>query len=147
MKIKIKKLHPNATINSYAKDGDAGIDFTCTEINNTKDFLEYKTGVSIELPRGYVGLLFPRSSNTKKNLILGNSVGVLDSGFRGEICFRYKNVKHSENHNDYWDENVYNIGDKIGQILILPYPEIEFIKVNELEDSQRGDSGWGSTNK
>lgn len=80
MEVKIKKLNENAVIPTYAKDGDAGMDLTAT----SKSFDEYGnvvygTGLAFEIPKGYVGLLFPRSSNAKTDLFLTNSVGVLDS--------------------------------------------------------------------
>ena len=91
MKLKIKKLNENAVIPKYAKQGDAGLDLTCTEIefdNDTNTTL-YKTGLAVEIPEGYVGLLFPRSSIYKTVLNLTNSVGVIDSGYRGEIMMRF----------------------------------------------------------
>jgi dUTP pyrophosphatase len=142
MKVKIKKLHPDAIIPSYAKDGDAGMDLTCVSIERTEYYVSYKIGLAFEIPEGFVGLLFPRSSNSKKDLLLCNSVGVLDSGFRGEVEFRYKYIKNFTK-NSYSD---YKIGDRVGQIIILPYPHIEFEEVEELSESDRGTGGFGSTN-
>ena len=100
-------------------------------------YIEYGTSLAVEVPEGYVALLFPRSSITNKGLILGNSVGVIDSGYRGEIKFRfYLNEIFSEE---------YNVGDRIGQIMVLPYPEIVFEESNELSSSERNTSGYGST--
>lgn len=80
MKLKIKKLHPNAVIPQYAKLGDAGLDLVATSLTLDEDNnLVYGTGLAFEIPTGYVGLLFPRSSNSKKDLILANHVGVIDS--------------------------------------------------------------------
>lgn len=81
MKVKIKKLHKNAVIPSYAKEGDAGLDLTCTAIEQEENFgnIVYKTGIAVEIPEGYVGLLFPRSSISKTTCLLSNSVGVIDS--------------------------------------------------------------------
>lgn len=150
MKVKIKKLHANSIIPTYAKNGDAGMDLTA--VNKYPDHfgnIVYDTGLAFEIPEGYVGLLFPRSSNTKKDLILGNSVGVIDSGYRGEVVFKFKeNYRHTYNNNDeiiMRDIESYDIGDRIGQIIIIPYPKIEFIEVDELEDSERGDGGFGSS--
>lgn len=145
MEVKIKKLHENAVIPTYAKNGDAGMDLTA--VNKYPDHfgnIVYDTGLAFEIPEGFVGLLFPRSSNIKKDLILGNSVGVIDSGYRGEVVFKFKKQKKynwsTEDSGDF-----YNIGDRIGQIIIMPYPKIEFIEVNELKDSERGDGGFGSS--
>lgn len=143
MQVKVKKLNEIAIIPKYSKSGDAGMDFTAVGVEYNKDYLSYKTGLSIEIPEGYVGLLFPRSSNSKKDLILTNSVGVLDSGYRGEIEFRYKYKGHFEKNLD----NIYAIGDRVGQIIIIPYPQIEFVEVEELSDSERGDNGFGSSGK
>jgi dUTP pyrophosphatase len=138
MNVKIKKLDTQAAIPSYAKDGDAGMDLTCVEVNVTDDYYEYKTGLAMEIPEGYVGLLFPRSSNSKKGLLLANSVGVVDSGYRGEIMFRYKYLGHGDR---------YNVGDRVGQIMIIPYPNITFEEVDTLNETERGEGGFGSTNK
>jgi len=140
MNIKIKKLHEKAVIPSYAKEGDAGLDLTCIseEWNSDNSMVTYDTGIAVEIPIGYVGLLFPRSSVSKTSLILANSVGVIDSGYRGSIMFKYR----------YPEEGmVYDIGDRVGQLLILPYPKVEFEEVEELSDTNRGDGGFGSSGK
>lgn len=138
MQVKIKKLSPNAKIPSYAKPGDAGMDLTAIRLDaDIYDNLVYYTGLSIEIPDGYVGLIFPRSSVSSKGLILTNSVGVIDSGYRGEIIFKFKKI-------DKYNERYYP-GDRIGQLVIMPYPKIEFLEVDELSDSVRGDGGYGST--
>ncbi len=135
MRIKIKKLHADAVIPKYAKLGDAGMDIVAVGKEVTDKFIEYKSGLALEIPEGYVCLIFPRSSVSKKDLMLCNSVGVLDSGYRGELVFRFQ--KFGEEH--------YEIGDRIGQIIIIPYPRIEFEEVAELSESERGDGGFGST--
>ena len=143
LNVKIKKLSKDAVIPSYAKHGDAGMDLTAT----SKEYddhgnVVYGTSLAFEIPNGYVGLLFPRSSNTKKDLILGNSVGVLDSGYRGEVFLKFKKtcgfIDNCEGHD-------YQIGDRIGQIVIIPIPQVSFIEVNELSSSDRGVGGFGST--
>ena len=147
MKVKIKKLHPKAIIPKYAKQEDAGLDLTAVGIEYTKDYVSYKTGLAFEIPEGFVGLIFPRSSNSKKDLLLCNSVGVLDSGFRGEVEFRYKWVGHCQIPNIGSElKNLYNIEDRIGEIMIIPYPQIGFEQVVELSETERGFNGFGSTN-
>jgi len=140
MKVRIKKLHENAVIPSYAKPGDAGMDLTAVSITvideKTHGYIEYKTGLSFEIPEGFVGLLFPRSSISNKGLILSNSVGVIDSGYRGEVSMRFKYIKDTE---------TYNIGERIGQLVIVPVPEIQFEEVTELSETERGTGGYGST--
>jgi len=142
LKVKIKKLVPEAVIPKYAKRGDAGQDLVATSMEVTEDYISYGTGLSFEIPEGYVGLLFPRSSVSKKDLSLANAVGVLDSGYRGEVSFRYKRTTDG---NQFRTPKIYNIGDKIGQIIVVPFPEVEFEEVEELSDSERGTGGYGST--
>ena len=140
LSVKIKKLHSNAIIPTYSKDGDAAMDFFATEIiSQTPDRIVYGTGVAMEVPKGFVGLLFPRSSIRKYDLSLANSVGILDSGYRGEIQFTFNRL------NTKSALNVYKIGERIGQIMILPHPTINFIESEELSDSERGEGGHGST--
>ena len=110
----------------------------------------YGSGVAMEIPQGYVGLVFPRSSNAKKDLILSNSVGVIDSGYRGEISFKFKQTPQefadaSGTFVTYQYTKDYGLGERIGQIIIMPYPEIEFVEVEELHETERKDGGFGST--
>lgn len=148
MKLKIKKLDKRAVVPSYSKPGDAGMDLTA--INISKDNvgnITYHTGISIEIPKGYVGLLFPRSSICKKQQFLTNSVGVVDSGYRGEIMAKFKPVMGSyETILELFESNEYQIGDRVVQLLIIPYPQIELEEVEELSDTERGYGGFGSTN-
>ena len=142
MQVKIKKLHDDAVIPSYAKHGDAGMDLVATSKSyDDHGNVCYGTGLAFEIPKGFVGLLFPRSSNTKKDLVLGNSVGVIDSGYRGEVVFKFKAALKDQHRM----KEIYEIGDRVGQIIILPYPEIEFLEVGELSSSDRGVGGFGST--
>lgn len=143
MKVNIKKLSENAVIPQYAKPGDAGMDIIATSVNVTDDYIEYGTDLAFEVPEGYCMLIFPRSSNSKKDLLLANSVGVLDSGYRGELKLRFKRV-YNYFHTIAEDKH-YDVGDKVGQIIIIPYPVIEFDEVDELSETQRGDGGFGST--
>lgn len=152
MKVNVKKLDSNAVIPTYGRHGDAGMDLTATsKWYDESGNVCYGTGLAFEIPHGYVGLLFPRSSNTKKDLILGNSVGVIDSGYRGEVVLKFKAIdtKYLEDgrltyvKKDFMDS--YNIGDRIGQIVIMPVPQIEFNVVDELSTTDRGVGGFGST--
>ena len=140
LKVKIKKLNENAVIPAYSQDGDAGMDLVSTSKSFDEDSnIVYGTGLAFEIPKGFVGLLFPRSSNAKKDLLLSNSVGVLDSGYRGEVMFKFKFS------NCDYSENTYEIGERIGQIIILPHPQIEFEEAEELSETERGNGGYGST--
>ena len=140
IKVPIKKLHPNAVMPTYSKEGDAGMDLTSVSVEHTEDYISYKTGLSFEIPSGYVGLIFPRSSNSKKDLLLTNSVGVIDSGYRGEIQATFKKTNGL-------DSIKYNVGDRGAQIIIMPYPKIYMTEVPELSDTERGSGGFGSTGK
>ena len=127
---------------SYSKDGDAGMDLTATEIiSETKIDVTYGTGISMEIPKGYVGLVFPRSSIRKYDLSLTNCVGVIDSGYRGEIQATFKKTNWLKGN----ESEKYQIGDRIVQIMIIPYPQVSFIEVEELSSSERGTGGFGST--
>lgn len=151
MKVKIKKLNDLAVIPSYAKQGDAGMDITAISKQVSEDglYIEYKTGLAIEIPEGYVGLIFPRSSVSKTTLSLANAVGVIDSGYRGEISFRFKDsgISVSMDNNDFVEGIAYNVGDRVGQLIILPFPTIEFEEVTELSNTTRGKGSYGSTGK
>ena len=149
--VKIKKLHENAVIPSYSKLGDAGMDLTVTEVyKNTTEDVSYGFGIALEIPEGFVGLVFPRSSIRKTGLQLSNSVGVIDSGYRGEIQATFNKIFGSEG---MYDETkiptteFYKVGDRIAQIMIIPHPMIEFNEVDKLSDSERGEGGFGSTGK
>lgn len=140
MQIKIKKLKEEAVIPSYGTDFSAGLDLTATSLEKVDKgeygYYEYGTGLAFEIPEGFVGLIYPRSSISKTGHILANSVGVIDSDYRGEVMFRFKTIG---------DSKEYNIGDKIGQLIIMPYPKIEFELVDELKDTKRGSGGFGHT--
>lgn len=138
MKVKVKKLHEDAVIPSYAKDGDAGMDLTAVDVIADGATITYKTGLAIEIPRWHVGLLFPRSSVYKTGQILTNCVGVIDSGYRGEIMMKYTLSSF---------QSEYDIGDRVGQLIIIPFPVIVFEEVEELTETDRGDGGYGSTGR
>lgn len=171
LKVKIKKLHKDAVIPSYAKEGDAGLDLTAVDYYFDEDGnAVYHTGLAIEIPEGYVGLLFPRSSISKKDLSLTNAVGVIDSGYRGEITLKFKPTLNFEGNEDSaflgdgmfdWIGNVYIPFDKdipiepivykcderVAQLIIMPYPKVQFEEVEELTKTERNDGGFGSTGK
>ena len=148
MKVRIKKLNEGAIVPSYSKEGDAGLDFTAVEISRDNvGNITYHTGLAVEIPQGYVGLLFPRSSISKKQQFLTNCVGVIDSGYRGEIMAKFKPVMGSyETILELFESNEYEIGDRVVQLLIIPYPQIELEEVEELSETERGNGGFGSTN-
>lgn len=174
MKVKIKKLCESAVIPTYAKPGDAGMDLVATSrIFDKYGNVEYGTGLAMEIPEGYVGLIFARSSIFKQDLSLSNAVGVIDSGYRGEVKFKFKPTlsyidfgttedihgigKESDTFDyvgiagdiqkDSIEASIYEVGDRVGQIIILPYPHIDFKEVDNLSNTERGTGGYGSTGK
>lgn len=159
VKIKIIDKSIETVIPSYAKEGDAGLDLYATDQTCDNDGnVVYNTNLAIEIPVGYVGLIFPRSSISKVDLSLSNAVGVIDSGYRGEILFKFKpsNSFYSfpEDEGYSFTKSItrsipskYNVGDKIGQLIILPFPKVNLIQAEKLSDSERGLGGFGSTGK
>lgn len=147
MKVKIKRLHPDSLLPKYAKEGDAGLDLVAVS-RKIDDFgnIHYGTGLAFEIPKGYVGLVFPRSSICKTELDLTNSVGVIDSGYRGEVTAKFKPSFSISRDNSKLVKS-YEIGDRIAQLIIIPYPQIEFEEVKELSVTERNDKGYGSTGK
>jgi dUTP pyrophosphatase len=145
LSVKFRKLVPEAVTPEYAQNGDAGLDLTATSFRLAETFMEYGTGIAVEIPTGHVGLLFPRSSITKapRGVSLKNSVGVIDSNYRGEILVRFE-LPNSMNE---MHGKLPVVGDKVAQLIILPYPKVYFEEVIELSDTNRGDGGFGSTDK
>ena len=137
VKLKIKKLNDRASIPFYAKDGDAGMDLIATTTMSNGYFIEYGTDLAIEIPNGYVGYIFPRSSISKTGQHLRNSVGVIDSGYRGEVKIRMSIPS--------LEKKQYMIGDKIAQLIIMKLPWVDVEEVDELSETDRGEGGFGST--
>lgn len=137
LNIKIKKLHKDAVIPTKAHTTDAGCDLYATSCHYDNGLIIYGTGIAVEIPEGYVGLVFPRSSIANTHLTLSNSVGVIDSGYRGEIMAKFRKG----------GSNAYRVGDRIAQLIIIPYPEVVFEEVDELSDSDRGEGGYGSSGR
>lgn len=171
MKIHFKKLVDNAVIPTFGRLGDAGADLVAIHIE--KDEINNKivchTGIAVEIPEGMVGLIFPRSSIRNYDLSMANSVGVIDSGYRGEITVTfnvnvddliYTRIGRVIDEGDVTIQNdwlnafddvlvpsaiIYNEDDRIAQLIIIPIPIIEYIEVDELSETERGQNGHGST--
>jgi len=163
--IKFKKLHKDAILPTYAKPGDAGMD--CVAVSDPMDngdHIAYDLGFAVEIPQGYVGLMFPRSSNSKKDLLMCNSVGVIDSGYRGPVQARFSKIidnddineaiesfeESIDNENVMYKDSIFNgdiyyKGDRVCQLIILPYPNITTEWAEELSETERGDGGFGHT--
>ena len=146
MEVKIKKLYGDAVIPAYAHETDAGMDLVAInyKYDETTDCHIYGTGIAVEIPEGYVGLVYPRSSNRKTDAYMTNHVGVIDSGYRGEIMVSFKLRDYKVKEFPYLFKP-YEVGDKIAQLIIVPYPKIEFKVVDELSTTERGEGGHGST--
>ena len=149
MKVKIKKLHPNAVIPKQASEFAGGWDVVTTEIiQQDIDFVICKLGFAIELPVGYKLTLVPRSSFTNYRWILQNSPGLGDQDYLGEYQYRFRAlpVKKSR-YNDELGYPIfpYKVGDRIGQVYLEEVIPIEFEEVKELSDTIRGDGGFGSS--
>ena len=142
MIIRYKKLSPDAVEPVRGSEWAAGWDLTARAVawDEENKCLVYSTGLAFEIPRGYVGLLFPRSSIFKKTLWLTNSVGVLDADYRGEVLFKY-----GLRWNTREEAELYNVGDRIGQLVVVPIPEVAFIEAETLSETKRGAGGYGST--
>ena len=137
LNIKIKRLHKDAVIPTKAHATDAGCDLYATSCHYDNGLIIYGTGIAVEIPEGYVGLVFPRSSIANTHLTLSNSVGVIDSGYRGEVMAKFRKG----------GSRGYNVGERIAQLIILPYPEVVFEEAEELSESDRGTGGYGSSGK
>ena len=148
LKVRFKKLVEDAVIPTYKTVGAAGMDITAirTEAIDYGNQLKAYTGIAVEIPKGYVGLLFPRSSVVTTNNRLGNCVGVIDSDYRGEITFVFDNVDVNGDLISDYDYN-YQAKDRVGQLVILPFPKVELEEVEELSESERGAGGYGHTGR
>jgi dUTP pyrophosphatase len=140
MKVLFKKLVPEAVKPKFGKPGDAGADLVATSVDlSRKGQVVYGTGLAVEIPEGMVGLVFPRSSVRNYDLSMSNSVGVIDSGYRGEIMVTF-NLKKPED-----IQEIYAEGDRIAQLVIVPVPLITYAETQELSETTRGTGGHGST--
>jgi dUTP pyrophosphatase len=140
MKVKFKKLHGDAVSPKFAHKTDAGADLTATSVDFSRNGqVVYGTGLCVEIPEGMVGLLFPRSSVRNTDLVMSNCVGVIDSGYLGEIMATF-------NFNSRTPDNlIYYPGDRIAQLVIMPVPLVQYVEVEELSETERNTSGHGST--
>jgi len=140
MQVKIKKVNPEAIIPSYALPGDAGMDLFSVEEHEIqpKERYAYKTGIALEIPQGFAGIVKDKSGLAKKHglHVLG---GVFDSGYRGEYSITLINSGTES----YKIEK----GQKVAQLLIYPVSQAELEEVEELSVTERGEGKWGSTGK
>lgn len=126
-----------------AHKSDAGIDLTCTNITQELNecgqlILVYHTGLAVEIPEGYVGLLFQRSSVYKKSISMTNAVGVIDSGYRGEIVGKFRSTTDVV-------PAIFKPGERFAQLVVVPCMDIQIEEATELAESDRNENGFGST--
>lgn len=146
MDIKVRKIVPEAVLPRRAHDSDAGFDLVAVSCKVEDGMYVYGTGLAFEIPEGYVGLVFPRSSIAKKDLILSNSVGVIDSGYRGEVMAKFHQARRMfEMSSDEFP--AYRIGERIAQIVFMKLPDVGLMEADELSPSERGTGGYGSSGK
>ena len=142
--LKIKKLNQNATLPVYSSEFAAGADLYACEDNDVtipagKTVLVH-TGIAMAIPKGYVGLIFARSGlATKRGLAPANKVGVIDSDYRGEIMVAL------HNHTD--EDKTVDGGERVAQLVIVPFLTASFVEADELSETVRGAGGFGSTGK
>lgn len=155
MEIKYKKLSPDAKAPFKTYDVDAGFDLYSISKEETLDYIEYHTGLAFEIPVGYVGLLFPRSSVTKYDLMLKNSIGVIDASYRGEIKCRFKKIIGNEINDmsilkdkitiDFSNAKIFEEGERVAQIVFVEIPKVILVEASELSETERGEGGYGHT--
>lgn len=139
--MRIATIAADGHLPSYAHPGDAGADLIATEdlVLAPGRRLLVGTGVAVAIPSGYVGLVTPRSGlAARSGLSIVNAPGVIDSGYRGEIKVCLINL-------DPTAEIHLNAGDRIAQLLILPFVTATFTPVDDLDETSRGEGGYGST--
>ena len=149
LQVRIKKLVPEAVVPAYASPGDAGLDLTATsaEFDAAARKLKIGFGLAAEIPPGHVGLLFPRSSVHKTGLTLSNGVGVIDSGYRGEIRAVFYVPEGAKPAVFYVPEGAkpYAVGDRCAQLVVMPFPQVQIVEADALSETERGGGGFGST--
>lgn len=144
IKLKYKKLSDDAIEPSYAKLGDAGLDLTASKIVKNSFFsVWYNTDIAVEIPKGHFGMLVPRSSISNDSALnMANNVGIIDAGFRGGIQVRFNRTLKG-----MFTRKKYKVGDRIAQLIIVPFKSVELDKAIFLSNTSRGKLGYGSTGK
>ena len=139
MNVKYQKMYSHALTPELSTEGAAGLDFWAIDYDpdESRRLHTYGTGIIMEIPEDHVGYLFSRSSCSKRGLILANSVGVIDSDYRGEIIFKFAEIRENP--------MPYEVGEKIGQLVIMQKPRILLEESKELSTTARGTGGFGST--
>ena len=142
--VKFKRLISTAQAPTKSYETDSGFDLYCTKIEKESNRTIYHTGIAVEMDAGLGGFIFPRSSIVKKDLMLKNSVGVIDNSYRGELIINFDDTKA---YSPVQTKEVYEVGDRVAQIVFLKLPKINLIETDTLSESDRGEGGFGSTGK
>jgi len=147
MKIKIKKLHPQAKIPFKSTKEAACADVYATEIAMNGDIkCKVKLGFSTEIPLGFKGIIVPRSSFTQRGWIMQNSPAQIDSDYRGEWIIKFEAIPQGKKLNNLtYNSFPYKVGDRIAQIFFEKVVDYEFKITEDLVETQRGSGGFGST--
>ena len=143
MRIRVKRLDPALPLPAYARRGDAGLDLVAAEpaVLKPGERVAVPTGLAVEIPHGYAGFVHARSGRAlREGLALVNAPGLIDSGYRGEIKVILVNL-------DPYEPVHVERGDKIAQLVVQPVVEAVLVEVDDLESSERGSGGFGSTGK
>lgn len=120
------------------KVGDVGLDLTAVSVERVnKTTMAYDFGLAVEVPPGHFGLIVPRSSNYRQDQLLSNSCGIIDENYRGSIKAMFTDI------NSGFDKH--QVGSRIAQLIILPYPTVEVEETEELSETVRGTLGFGSS--
>lgn len=139
-KVKVKRLHEDAVLPIRAHSDDAGADLVAVSRDFKNGNHIYGTGLAFQIPEEYALLIFPRSSVRKYDLSLANCVGVIDSGYRGEVMVTFRPTKEG-------NREIYNVGDRVAQAVLVPVSLCEFEEADELTETTRGEGGHGSSGK
>lgn len=143
MELRVRRLRPEARLPSRATAGDAGLDLYAAEAATLApgERVSVGTGIAIEIPAGHGGLVLPRSGwAAKHGIALVNAPGLIDAGYRGEVRVLLLNTDREESFD-------VAVGDRMAQLLVVPFAALEPVEAESLEDSERGEGGFGSTGR
>lgn len=155
VQVKFRRISPDAIVPTKAHASDSGFDLTAVSdpIISEDGYIEYETGIAVAPPEGYYFELFPRSSISKYDLVLANGVGIIDSAYRNSIKVRFKMPNRFSYQSSidspsvafYPKAKIYGKGDKIAQIVLKKLESVVLTEVQELDQTDRGLGGFGSS--
>ena len=153
MHIRMMRLTEDAVLPTKAHRTDAGFDLTATRVvYDQSGCATCHTGIAMEIPEGYVGLIFPRSSIYRTDLHLTNCVGVIDAGYRGEVTLKFKPTSrfiagYGLRQSPGRCPEAYKAGERVGQLIVMKLPDVEVVESTYLSEGERGQQGYGSTGR